>query len=133
MHACIAPTSRDRQQLVLFWALLCNDRLGLYWMQSLNIKCASVYSAKQNAVSFMQRCGGILSAVLGSSQALVQVVHQHRHREGVRAGLVAGPCLGCNGLVLLGLLLMLQVLVGPLCKNTHHLSMHLRSTAPQGS
>ena len=81
----------------------------------------------------MQRCGGLLSAVLGSSQALVQVVHQDRHREGVEAGLVAGPCLCCSGLVLLGLLLMLQVLIGPLCKDTHHLSMHLRSTAHPGS
>ncbi len=132
MHACIASVAHNVRQAVLFCTLLCNYRLGLlYWMH--NTKCTSAYSAMQNAVSFIQSCGGVLSAVLGSSQTLVQVVHQEGHREGVQAGLVAGACLGCTGLALLGLLLMLQVLVRPLCKDANHLSMHLRTTPHQGS
>ena len=67
----------------------------------------------------------------GGSQALLQVVNQNGDREGVRAGLVAGACFGCHGLVLAGLLLMLQVLICALGKDTHNLAMHLqRHTTP---
>ena len=64
-------------------------------------------------------------AVFGGRQALVEVVHQHRDREGVGAGLVAGACFGGHSLVLLGLLLVLQVLVGALSKDANHLPVHL--------
>lgn len=68
------------------------------------------------------------SAMLCGSQALLEVVHQHRDSEGVWLGDAAGPRLGGEGPVLPGLLFMLQVLVCTLSKDAHHLTMHLTTT-----
>lgn len=65
------------------------------------------------------------AAVLASCQALLKVLYQGRDREGVRLGMICNPSALGKGLLLLSLLLMLQVLICTLCKDTYHLTMNL--------
>lgn len=69
--------------------------------------------------------------MLGGGQALLQVVHQHRHGEGVGLGQIAGARFGSHRLVMLALLLVLQMLISTLCKDANHLPMHLHSSKLQ--
>lgn len=85
--------------------------------------------AAHRAVSHStQRCH-VPAAVFAGCKTFLEVVNQGRVGKGVGLGVVGDPGLLGMGAVPESLLLMLQVLICSLRKDTHHLTMDLSSTS----